>query len=429
MAGEDRVVMRMKELKRLNIIHQGLEGRLSQVEAAGKVELSDRQMRRMVKRVREEGDGGLIHRSRGRVSNRAIAQKSKRGVLRLYRARYGDFGPTLASEKLAQCEGICLSKETLRLWLLAEGITQFQRRRRPHRRWRERKRHAGEMVQMDGSHHNWFEGRGPVCVLMGYIDDAPGRVFARFYEYEGTIPAMDSIKRYLWRYGIPMRVYLDKHTTYRSPAKATITEQLEGQEPKSQFERSLGELGVEVIHADSPQAKGRIERLFGTFQDRLIKEMRLVGVASVEEANRFLSRYLAIHNRRFSVKAMEAADLHRPVPEGCDLEGILCIKTERALRNDFTVAHNRRLYQVEDNVRASRVMVEERLNGSMAHLSGAKASLSRDCEPTGEGEPDTFSAGSEEGRQTGNGSSLEISNPTQQRKKQGNYLNLKTGHF
>ena len=365
MSGEDRILMSMKELRRAHLIHQVLAGKLRQIQAAKMLELSDRQVRRMMNRVRAEGDRGLVHRSRGRRSNRAKDPKLKARVMGLYRTTYRDFGPTLAAEKLAERNGIRISEETLRRWLLAEGMTHFKRRARPYRQWRERKRHRGEMIQMDGSHHDWLEGRGAACVLMGYIDDASNRVYARFYAYEGTIPAMDSFKRYLRRDGIPMSVYLDKHSTYKAWAEPTIAEQLAGRKPKSQFERALEELGVTVIHADSPQAKGRIERLFGTFQDRLIKEMRLAEIRSLDEANRFLSGYLPIYNRRFSVKAAEGANLHRPIPAGLDLDDILCRKTERTLRNDFTVAHEGGLYQVHDNVRAARVMVEERLDGTI----------------------------------------------------------------
>ena len=364
MVGEDKILMSVKELRRLSVIHQVMEKRLRQVEGGRLLGLTDRQIRRIVRRVQKEGERGLVHRSRGKRSNRAIDERKKIKVLQLYAKRYGDFGPTLAAEKLAERDGIRISDETLRLWLLEAGVTHFRHRKRPHRAWRERKPHRGEMIQMDGSHHAWLEDRGPRCVLMAYIDDASNRVYARFYGYEGTIPAMDSFKRYLRRDGIPMSVYLDKHSTYKAWAEPSIAEQLAGREPKSQFERALEELGVAVIHADSPQAKGRIERLFGTFQDRLIKEMRLAGVSSLDEANRFLSGYLPIYNRRFSVKAAEGTDLHRPIPEGLDLDDILCIKTERTLRNDFTVAHHKGLYQVQDHVRAARVMVEERLDGT-----------------------------------------------------------------
>jgi hypothetical protein len=221
------------------------------------------------------------------------------------------------------------------------------------------------MVQMDGSHHDWFEGRGPRCVLMGYMDDATGTAFGRFYDYEGTIPAMNSFRRYIKRYGIPLSVYLDKHTTYKSTAKASIEEELEGIEPLSEFERALRELGVEVIHAHSPQAKGRIEQFFGTLQDRLVKEMRLRGIQTMEEANRFLDQYLPLYNRRFAVSPGGKDNLHREIPRGLNLDDILCMKTARALRNDFTVTYNHKLYQIEDHIRVSKVMVHERVNGSV----------------------------------------------------------------
>ncbi len=365
MAREDRVLMSIEEVRRGHIIHQVLEGKLLQVEAAEVIGLTDRQIRRLIKRARREGDRGLIHRSRGRRSNRAMDPKVRARALKLYGTKYADFGPTLAAEKLVEREGIDVCDETLRLWLKAEGVSYPRRRKRPHRRWRERKWHCGEMVQMDGSHHRWFEKRGPVCVLMGYIDDATGRVLAQFYAYEGTFPAMDSFKHYLKRYGVPQSVYLDKHTTYKSPSKAMLKEELEGQRPMSQFERALSELGVEVIHAHSPQAKGRIERLFRTFQDRLIKEMRLGGIKTMEEANRFLARYLPVYNKRFAIPAASSADLHRPAPSDRDLAGILCLKTERALRNDRTVIHHHRRYQVEDRTRATRVVVEERFDGAL----------------------------------------------------------------
>jgi len=364
MVGEDKVLMSVKELRRLSVIHQVMEKKLRQVEAGRLLGLTVRQIRRMVRRVQKEGDRGLAHRNRGKRSNRAIPDQRKTDILRIYTKQYGDFGPTLAAEKLEERDGIGISDETLRLWLLEAGVTHFKRRKRPHRSWRQRKAHRGEMIQMDGSHHAWLEDRGPECVLMAYIDDATGRVYGRFYAYEGTIPAMDSFKRYIRREGIPLSVYLDKHSTYKAWAEPTLAEQLAGRKPKSQFERALEELGVEVIHADSPQAKGRIERLFETFQDRLIKEMRLALIRSLDEANRFLSGYLSIYNRRFSVKAAEGANLHRPIPAGLNLDDILCIKTQRALRNDFTVAHDGGLYQVHDRIRATRVTVEERLDGS-----------------------------------------------------------------
>ena len=358
MAGGDIIMVRQRELKRLHVIRKVIEGTLTQKDAADLVSLTERQIRRIVKRIREEGNEGICHRSRGKPSRRKLPFKKK--IVQLYRNTYPDFGPTLFTEKLAEREGVTVSRETVRTWLMEDGLWQKHRKRKAHRQWRERKDHCGEMLQMDGSHHDWFEGRGSKCVLMGYIDDATGRVYGRFYDYEGTIPAMDSFKRYITEYGIPMSVYLDKHTTYKSWVRRDEFREVE---PISQFGRALSELGVRMLFAHSPQAKGRIERLFNTFQDRVVKEMRLKGVSTIEEANRFLVSYLPVYNGRFSVTSKKEEDLHRAV--SVDLDTVLCIKTERTLKNDHTIKLNRRLYQVEDNIRAKRVMVEELIDGSM----------------------------------------------------------------
>jgi len=365
MVGEDKVIMSVKELRRVHVLRQTMEKQLTQVKAGILLGLTTRHIRRLIERVEQAGDQGLAHRGRGKPSNRRIAARVKATVLKLYEKRYGDFGPTLAAEKLAERHGITLSAETLRRWLRERGVDHFTRRKRPHRAWRERRAHVGALIQLDGSHHDWLEGRGPRGVLMAYIDDASSRVLARFYEYEGTIPAMDSFTRYVTRYGIPLAVYADRHTTYQSPAKPTVEEQLAGREPTSQFGRALGELGVELIPAHSPQAKGRVERLFKTFQDRLIKEMRLAGVSTLDEANRFLEDYLPIYNQRFSVQPAQAADLHRPRPTHRELGRILCRKTTRCLRKDFTLAHQGGLYQTHDTVRPPHVQVEEGVDGTM----------------------------------------------------------------
>jgi transposase-like protein len=365
MVREDRVIMSVKELRRVSVIRQTMEKKLTQVKAGTLLGLTTRHIRRLIERVAQAGDHGLAHRGRGKPSNRRIPETIKAKALRLYAQRYGDLGPTLAAEKLAECHGIPLSDETLRRWLHVRGVEHFTRRKRSHRAWRARKAHVGELVQLDGSHHDWFEGRGSRCVLMAYIDDASSRVFARFYAYEGTIPAMDSFQRYVQQYGIPRAIYADKHTTYQSPAPPTVDEQLAGMKPTSQFGRALGELGVELIPAHSPQAKGRVERLFKTFQDRVIKELRLADVSTLDAANQFLKGYLPIYNRRFAVPPAQAADLHRPRPASRDLDRILCLKTTRSLRRDWTVAHHGHLYQVRTNVRAAHVMVEERVDGTM----------------------------------------------------------------
>jgi hypothetical protein len=362
-AVEDILTMSQKELKRLHVIRKALEKRITQKDAAGLLEISPRQIRRLVKRVREESDAGIVHRLRGKVSHNAIPPATKQKVLSLCKGIYSGFNPTLASEKLFERDKIELSRETLRQWFIKAGVSYEKRKARPHRKWRPRRPHCGEMIQMDGSHHDWFEGRGPRCVLLGYIDDATSRVYARFYEYEGTFPAMDSFKRYIQRYGLPVSVYFDRHPAYKSHTPATIEDQLLNRQAVSQFGRVLEELGVHFIHAQSAPAKGRVERLFKTFQDRLVKEMRLAGTKSIVEGNRLLERYLPVFNTRFNVEPVSYEDLHRPLVAGADLEKIFAVKTERALRNDFTVVHNGKLYQIDEAIRSEKVMIEERLTG------------------------------------------------------------------
>jgi hypothetical protein len=366
MAGKDIIMANQRELKRLHVVQKVIEGTLKQTEAAAILSLSSRQTGRVVGRVRGEGPQGVVHRSRGRESNRKYPEGFKDRVIELYRQNYEGFGPTLAQEKLLERDGILISDETLRIWLIEAGLWKKRRRGRQHRQWRPRKDRYGEMIQLDGSHHDWFEGRGPACVFMGYIDDATGKVYGRFYAYEGTLPAMDSFRGYTKKNGIPMSLYMDKHTTYKATGKATIEDELLGTEPMSEFGRAMKELGVQLIHAHSPQAKGRIERLFNTLQDRLVKEMRLRGISSIPEANEFLKEYLPIYNKRFSKKAAQTENLHRSIPKGLNLDKILCIKTERTLRNDFTIAHDRKLYQIEKPVTTKKLMVEEYTDGSMA---------------------------------------------------------------
>jgi transposase-like protein len=364
-AEEDMIIMSQTESNRLYVIRQTIDKAITQDQAAEILGLTNRQIRRIAKNIRSYGDAGICHKSRGKRAHNRIAQKTKDKAVTLCRDTYKEFGPTHASEKLLTVHKIKVSDETLRGWFQEEHLFYRSRKKRPHRQWRERKPHRGEMVQMDGSHHDWFEGRGPWCVLMGYVDDATGTVYARLYEYEGTLPAMDGFKRYIRLYGLPQSVYLDRHATYKSTAKQTIEEELTDIRPMSHFEKSLAELGVRVIHAYSPQAKGRVERLFGTFQDRVVKEMRLAGVTNITEGNAFLDGYLPEYNRKYAKEATEKADFHRPIVNRRTLDTILSIKTDRSLRNDFTIAHDKRLYQIKSNIRAKKVTVEERTNGTM----------------------------------------------------------------
>lgn len=368
MAKEGMIVMSVKEASRGGIIQQVIKGKITQIKAGGIIGITDRQVRRLINRIKEEGIKGLIHRSRGK--ERETVTRKRESVLKMYKEKYYDFGPTFASEKLAELNGIKVDHETLRLWLIKEGESsaqEWRRKPRPHKKWRERKECFGEMVQMDGSHHNWLEGRGPELVLMGYVDDATGEKFGKFYLYEGTVPAMGSFDKYVEKYGIPLSVYLDKHSTYKTTRHQTIFEELNDKKALTQFERAMEELGVKVIHANSAPAKGRVENMFKTFQDRLIKEMRLANIRTLEEANKFLEIFLAKYNKRFRVLAKNPANLHRKKPAKDVLEAILCTKEERSLRKDSTVRYKNKAYLITDRInnRVNRVCVEERLDGSI----------------------------------------------------------------
>jgi len=365
---KDIIIMSPEELRRVSIVNQAIDGLIIQKKAAELIDVSEREVRRLIKRVREEGDVGIIHKSRGKPGHGRVGDEIKDKVLDLYGKNYWDFGPTFASEKLYERDGISINHETLRLWLIDEdNPREWQRKARPHRQWRQRKDCFGEMVQVDGSHHDWLEGRGPWLVLMGYVDDATGNTFGRFYDYEGTMPAMDSLMRYIEKYGIPQSIYIDRHSTYKSPKKQTIEEQLRNVIPLTQFERAAKELGIIVIHANSAPAKGRVERGFGTHQDRLVKEMRLAGIKTGDEANEFLEWYLPKHNKKFSISPAKKVNLHRKSPGKKELKKILCMQTERHLRKDAVIEHKNKFYQIKDipRRRIKKVMVEDRLDGSM----------------------------------------------------------------
>jgi transposase len=373
---KDILEMSAREVKRIGMIQKAIEKKIVQRKAAELLGVCERQVRRIVRRFREKGPQGLIHQSRGRPSNHKLPKKLKDKVLGLYEEKYPDFGPTFFGEKLLERHKIQVSRETLRHWLIEGELWERQRKVSPHREWREPKECPGEMVQIDGSHHDWLEGRGPKLVLMGYIDDADNNVFARFYDYEGTLPAMDSFYRRSLGHGLPQSVYLDKHSTYKSWGEPTLEEELQGKRPQSQFERALEELEVRVIHANSPQAKGRVERLFRTFQDRLIKEMRLAGIKSREEANRFLRHYLLKYNRRFGRRPRNETDLHRPIPKGVNLKRILCIRERHLLRKDNTLRHDQKFYLIKHSWNGRRpkvIQAEERLDGKLYLLDGDRS--------------------------------------------------------
>ncbi len=359
--------MTQKDLKRLHYITKVSEKRILQREAAKLLNLSERQIRRILLRYRAKGASGLIHQSKGLESKRRRTKKEVKRIISLYKKDYYDFGPTLAAEKLLEIHGIKISNESLRQLLIKHQLWKRKRNRNKHKKWRERKAHCGELVQMDGSHHDWLEGRGPKMVLMGYIDDATGVAFGRFYKYEGTQPAMDSFRRYVRKYGLPHCIYFDRHSTYKNNnAKATIDDQLNDREPLSQFSRALDEMGVGFIHAHSPEAKGRIERSFNTHQDRLVKEMRLANVNTIDEANKFLEKYYwPKHNRKFSKNPRKSNNFHRKLYPISAIEKALSKKTQCYLRNDRTIVHDKQWYQVLTATSAKYVVFEERYDGKL----------------------------------------------------------------
>jgi transposase len=365
---KELITLSRVEHDRYLIIRKVMKREMSQVEAADLLNISDRYVRTLIGKVREKGAKGLAHGNRGRASPRKMAESEEKRIAGIIQEKYWDFGPTFASEKLWERERVKISDEKLRQIMIKEGIWRARRRRGEIHQWRERKHFSGELVQMDGSHHAWLEERGSKLVLMGYIDDATNTSYGRFYDSEGLQPALESLEAYIRRYGIPRALYLDKLSTYKAIRQPSLEEMLRGEEAQTQFERAAKEIGIDVIHADSPQAKGRIEREFGTLQDRLVKELRLAGVRSRDEANRFLESYWPIHNQRFAGPAKRPDDLHRPLPKGLDLRDVFCIKGSRMINDGYMVRWKGRLLVIAKPsiaMKRRQTQVLERFDGTL----------------------------------------------------------------
>jgi hypothetical protein len=364
-AQPDRIAMSQKERDTLKVMYGVLAGERTQAEAARLLRRSVRHVRRLQRRLESEGDAALAHGLRGRPSNRRADAALKAAVLRAYREDYADFGPTLACEKLA-ARGLAIGAETLRRWLLACGLWQRRRRKEPHRSRRPRRDCFGELVQIDASIHDWLEGRGEAMILIALIDDATGRVLARFYPAGTTAAHMDLFGRWLRRHGRPLALYSDRHSIFEPQDKGKLAPGA----PETQFGRACRELGVELIRAHSPQAKGRVERLFGTAQDRWVKELRLAGVTTLQGANGLLPRLLREHNRRFGRQAKASRDAHRELGREHRLEAILSIQERRVVSNDYVVRFRSRFHQLPPpalpGLRGGEVVIEERLDGTMA---------------------------------------------------------------
>jgi transposase len=327
------LTMNAKERKTLSILQQQIGGHLTVIEASEELDISERQFYRIKARFLIEGDAGLVHRARGNGSNRGFCAAVREEVLELHRRKYGDYGPTLFAERLDVNEGFVIDHETLRRWLHVAGLMPTVRKGAKHRKKRPRKPHIGSMVQLDGSDHDWFEGRGPRCTLLVFIDDASSIVFMRFATSENMKEVFAATCEYLERFGIPALFYTDRGSVFHHVTKTV------------DFIRALKVLGCKVIHAGSAQAKGRVERSNRTHQDRLIKIMREHGISCIKEANAFLEReYLAEHNARFA-KPDGLEDVHRPAAN-FDLPNIFCLEEMRVVRRDMTVQYKAQIMQI-----------------------------------------------------------------------------------
>jgi hypothetical protein len=353
MSTKERIVFdALKRVKRKEI---------TVVKASELMDVSLRQARRLWKRFSALGDAGVVHGLRGRASNRRLKEEIGQRIVKRHQERYADFGPTLACEKLFE-EGLMISPNTLTRLLKGRGLWVRRRHRGKHRKRRERRSSFGSMVQMDGSHHDWFEGRGPWCVLMVTIDDATNITWARFYPAETTEAAFDVTRRWITSRGVPRSIYVDRHSIYRDQ---------DHPEKPTQFGRAMKQLGVKLIQAHSPQAKGRVERRNAVFQDRLVKELRLRGINTIDGANALLDEmFLEDLNRRYAVKPAEDLDLHRALDELVDLTDVLCVIESRVVGNDWCVRWNNRWLQIDPkhaNLRLPRkkVTVRQRADGTL----------------------------------------------------------------
>jgi transposase len=364
----ERIALSQRERDRLKVLHDVQQKQLTQVAAAERLKVTDRQVRRMLLRIRERGDGALVHGLRGQPSNRKLAARLEQKILARVRQRYADFGPTLAAEHLAQ-EGFPVSRETLRKWMTQAALwrPRSQRLKKIHV-WRERRASFGELVMQDSSPFRW--DRGPACQLIALIDDATSRIWGRFTEQDTTEENLRTLQGWLRRYGRPLAHYTDKASIFRKAGPQPLAEQLRGDALRTQFGRALNELGIEWIAAHSPQAKGRIERLFETLQDRLVKEMRLAGIDSIAGANHFLEmRFLPEWEQRFSVTPRNARNAHRRLGQEQRLEEILSVRVDRKVAQDHTVSWDGNRWgvlreEVCAGLRGPAVEIERRLDGS-----------------------------------------------------------------
>ena len=365
------VTLTMKEQLKLEVIQRVMDNQVDISKAAQILGLSDRSIYRLLSRVRTSGVKAVIHGNRGNNHAGKITEEYKQKVKDFAAGKYKGFNDRHMQEKLLEKESIQINRESLRLILREAGISAKQKRRgRKYRRHRERKEAVGIMLQIDASRHDWLESRGPVMTIVGAIDDASGEVWARFDNSESTWAYLRLIRQIAIDKGLPLSLYSDRHTIFHSPKEATIVDQLEGKQFRTQFGKSMDELGIKIIKAYSPQAKGRIERVWGTFQDRLIAEMRLEGINNREEANNFLPFFLKDFNKKFCCKPKKHIVAFRKSPPVKELDRILCLKEPRTVSKDHTIKFHGLLLQIPPSrkwasISGQKVLVLQHSNGSV----------------------------------------------------------------
>jgi transposase len=367
--GEEALALRQRDRDRLREIRAAIQGDITGREAAQRLQLSVRQVKRLVRKVRTIGDAGIVHGLRSRPSNRRCPESQQRQAVRLLsRPEYHDFGPTLAAEHLSR-SGIEVSRETVRRWMREAGLWQSKRQKITEvHTWRERRSCFGELVLMDTSDHLWLEDRGPRLRLIAMIDDATSRVWARFALDDTTAENLVTLRGWLQRFGRPLALYTDKNSIFVT-TRSEVRQRIEGRAATC-FEEALQELRIEWIAAHSPQAKGRVERLFGTLQDRLLKELRIARIKDLAQANVYLEQvFLPMWEQRFTTPPRRSQDAHRGLGT-TNLDSVLCLRNHRTVASDYTLSYRGRLWaiarqHVVPGLRKARILVEERLDGTV----------------------------------------------------------------
>ena len=369
---QETLAMSEQERNRLILMEQVRAGSLLLVEAGDSLGIGYRQAKRIWARFQRQGASGLIHASRDRFSNRQLDPLLKARALELYREQYPDFGPTLASEKMAARDGLEVHRETLRRWLIGARLWPGRTAHRGHRRRRKRRGHFGELVQLDGSHHAWFESRGAPACLMVMVDDATGHTEALLAEGETLQAVFGVLRCWIERHGVPEALYTDRKNIYVTEREPSDEEQRQGTGALTDFGRACWRLGSRLVVAHSPQAKGRVERKNGVFQDRLVKELRLREIDGIEPANAMMGAFTTELNARFAQAPRGEANRHRALPPGGSLGDMLCVERQRVVQNDWTFTLDGRVFQILPQPEAprarQRVCVRRRMDGTIQCL-------------------------------------------------------------